>query len=257
MSRPDFSFSARAIPQADQTEVGVEGSRFKMDKKPQASQQALIRALYATIWVLFGVLHGLAPAVASDPLRLVILGDSLTAGLGVPPTKAFPAQLEARLKGEGIAVEVINAGVSGDTTAAGLERLDWAVPPDTDAVIVELGANDALRGINPAEAARNLESIVSKLKDRQLPVLVVGMRAPANWGQDYQKKFDQIFADVAGRHGALLMPFFLEGVAMQPKLNQADGIHPNADGVARIVDAILPLARDLLVRAGQRRSSRR
>lgn len=194
-------------------------------------------------------------AMAADPLKLVVVGDSLTAGLGVEPAKAFPSQLEARLRAEGLAVEVVNAGVSGDTTAAGLERLDWAVPADADAVIVELGANDALRGIAPAETARNMEAIVTRLAAGGRPVLVAGMRAPANWGAEYQSRFDRIFADVAQRHGALLMPFFLEGVAMQPALNQADGIHPNAQGVIVIVDTILPFVRNLVTRAAARRAA--
>jgi len=238
-----------------QIQLGAGAQGFKVDQPvgPPTRRRILTAGLIlGATAALIGLPRG---AIAADPLKLVVVGDSLTAGLGVEPAKAFPNQLEARLRAEGLAVEVVNAGVSGDTTAAGLERLDWAVPVDADAVIVELGANDALRGIAPAETARNMEAIVARLAASGRPVLVAGMRAPANWGAEYQARFDHIFADVAQRHGALLMPFFLDGVAMQPALNQADGIHPNAQGVSVIVDTILPFVRDLLARAGAWRAA--
>ncbi|MEZ5843605.1 MAG: arylesterase [Hyphomicrobiaceae bacterium] len=253
MSRIASRQAGNLMSRADRPEVGLAAASFKTGSGPTG----ILPILSGFLVAVFAALAVLAPpaAMAANPLRLVVVGDSLTAGLGVPAAQAFPAQLEARLKSEGRAVEVINAGVSGDTTAAGLERLDWAVPAETDAVIVELGANDALRGIDPAETRRNLDSIVGRLAARGLPVLVAGMRAPANWGPGYQTRFDRIFTEVASRHNALLMPFFLDGVAMQPTLNQSDGIHPNVRGVARIVEAILPLARQLVDRAAERRQA--
>jgi acyl-CoA thioesterase-1 len=182
------------------------------------------------------------------PMRIVAFGDSLTAGFQLPASAAFPAQLEAWLRARGHAVEVINSGVSGDTTAAGLERFDWAVPEGAAAAIVELGANDALRGLPPAEARRNLERIVARLKERGIEVLIAGMSAPRNWGPRYVAEFDAIFPDLAQSSGALLYPFFLEGVALRPELNLADGMHPNAKGVAVIVERIGPLVEKLIGR---------
>lgn len=189
------------------------------------------------------------------PLRLVALGDSLTAGYGLRPGQSFPDVLQKALTGKGVAIEVINAGVSGDTTSGGLERLDWAVPDDADAVIVELGANDALRGLPPESARRNLDAILTRLSARGLPVLLAGMRAPENWGSDYRDKFASIYSDLAQKHGAILYPFFLEGVALNPKLNIADGLHPNALGIARIVERMLPTVEELIEKARQRRTA--
>ena len=184
----------------------------------------------------------------SEPIRIVAFGDSLTAGYGLKPSEAFPAQLEKALRDKGYAVEVINAGVSGDTTAAGLERFDWAFPEDTDAAIVALGANDALRGVDPAETRRNLDEILTRLDARGVPVLIAGMMAPRNWGDDYAKKFDAIYPELAERHGALLYPFFIERVALRPELNLDDGMHPNSAGVAAIVEDILPKVEELIAR---------
>jgi len=184
----------------------------------------------------------------SDPIRIVAFGDSLTAGYGLKPSEAFPAQLEKALRDKGYAVEVINAGVSGDTTAAGLERFDWAFPEDTDAAIVALGANDALRGVDPAETRRNLDEILTRLDARGIPTLLAGMMAPRNWGDDYVKKFDAIYPELAERHGALLYPFFIERVALRPELNLDDGMHPNSAGVAAIVEDILPKVEELIAR---------
>ncbi|MFM9859531.1 arylesterase [Pseudoxanthobacter sp. M-2] len=204
---------------------------------------------------LFAVLFALAAApvvtpAAAEPIRLVVLGDSLTAGYGLPPGAGFPARLEAALKKRGRDVTVIDAGVSGDTTAGGLSRLDWSVGTDAQAVIVELGGNDMLRGTDPARTAENLNQIVARLTDRGLPVLVAGMRAPRNLGEAYGEAFDAVFATVAERHGALFYPFFLDGVAADPALNLPDGIHPNEAGVAIIVERILPAVEQLLDRVG-------
>ncbi|MCE1235552.1 MAG: arylesterase [Hyphomicrobiales bacterium] len=188
------------------------------------------------------------PARAARRLRLAALGDSLTAGYGLPRADGFAARLEKALRAEGRDVEVIDAGVSGDTTDMGLARLDWSVPADADAVIVELGANDALRGLPPAEARRNLDEIVARLTARGQKVLIAGMIAPRNLGEAYGRAFDPIFAEIAEKHGALLYPFFLEGVALHPELTLPDGLHPNAAGVEVIVRGILPKVRELLAR---------
>ena len=191
-------------------------------------------------------------AATAQPIKIVALGDSLTAGYLLPPADAFPAQLAAALKARGHAVEMINAGVSGDTTGNGLERLDWSVPEGTQAVIVELGANDGLRGIEPATARRNLEAIIAKLKARNIDVLLTGMRAPQNWGKDYAGNFDAMFGDLAKAHGLLFYPFFLDGIAMKADLNLSDGLHPTGKGVAVIVERILPKVEELLARVEAR-----
>ena len=206
-------------------------------------------ATLAAVLFALAVAPAAAPA-AAEPVRLVVLGDSLTAGYGLPPGAGFPARLEAALKKRGRDVTVIDAGVSGDTTAGGLSRLDWSVGADAQAVIVELGGNDMLRGIDPARTAENLDKIVGRLRDRGLPVLVAGMRAPRNLGEDYGTAFDALFATVAERHGAALYPFFLDGVAADPALNLPDGIHPNEAGIAIIVERILPAVEQLLDRVG-------
>ncbi|MCO5090535.1 arylesterase [Bosea sp. (in: a-proteobacteria)] len=177
---------------------------------------------------------------SARPLKLVAFGDSLTAGYNLPAASAFPAVLEAALRARGIAVEIVNAGVSGDTTQGGLERLDWSVPEGTDGVVLELGANDALRGVDPAQTRQALEAMILRLKERGIPVLLAGMLAPRNLGADYAKRFDPIYRELAEKHGLVLYPFFLEGIAGERALNQADGLHPTAEGVAVIVRAILP-----------------
>lgn len=189
-----------------------------------------------------GALVSLAPrpARAARPLKVVAFGDSLTAGYMLPAKDAFPSQLEAALKAAGLAVEVANAGVSGDTTAQGLARLDWSIPDGTDAVIVELGANDALRGLDPAQARANLDAIVTRLKERGIAVMLAGMVAPRNLGAEYVKAFDSIFPELAQRHGVPLYPFFLDGVLDDRTLRLPDGLHPTAQGVAVIVRRILP-----------------
>ena len=173
-------------------------------------------------------------------LKIVALGDSLTAGFGLRPEEAFPFQLQAALEKMGREIEIVNAGISGDTTSAGLARLDWAVPPDTDGVILELGANDALRGIDPTQAHKALNEIIARLKARGTPVLLSGMQAPRNLGADYRARFDVIYAELAKTHGILLHPFFMEGIALDPKLTLDDRLHPTGAGVAVIVKGILP-----------------
>ena len=185
----------------------------------------------------------------SQTVRIVAFGDSLTAGYGLDLSASFPSQLEKALKARGHNVAVGNAGVSGDTTAAGLERFDWAVPDVADAVILELGANDALRGIDPAVARANLDKILSRIKARNIPVIVAGMNAPANWGKDYADAFGTMFEALAKKYDALYYPFFLEGVALDPKLNLPDGLHPNAKGVKKIVEGMLPIVEQLIARA--------
>ena len=174
------------------------------------------------------------------PIRIVMLGDSLVAGFQLKTSDAFPAQLERALKAKGYAVEVINAGVSGDTTAAGLERLRWAVPERTDAVILEFGANDALRGLDAGRAKANLEKIITTLKAGGTEVLLASMIAPRNLGEEYTRVFDGIYPQLAQKHGLILYPFFLDGVALNGNLNLGDGIHPNTKGVAEITRRILP-----------------
>lgn len=198
-----------------------------------------------------GLLLAFSPLQAQS-LRILALGDSLTAGLGVDPADAFPAKLEAALKARGHDIVIINAGVSGDTSTAGAERLDWALGDPVDAVIVELGANDALRGIDPEQTEKALDRILGDLKARKLPVLFAGMLAPRNLGPDYGQKFDALFPRLAQKHGVLFYPFFLDGVAAEPALNQPDGLHPNSKGVDMIVSRILPITEDLLKQAASK-----
>ncbi|WP_235975022.1 arylesterase [Stappia albiluteola] len=185
----------------------------------------------------------------AEPLTIVAFGDSLTAGYQLPPQEAFPAQLQDALNARGYDVNVVNAGVSGDTTATGLARLDWSIPQDADAVIVEFGGNDALRALPPEAAGKNLDAIVSRLTERGTAVLVAGMRAPRNLGEDYAARFDPIFAEIAEKHGALYYPFFLDGIPIGPETVLPDGLHPTGKGVAIIVERILPAVEQLIARA--------
>jgi acyl-CoA thioesterase-1 len=184
-------------------------------------------------------------ASAGTP-EVLAFGDSLTAGLGLPASEAFPARLAARLVDQGIAVKMINAGVSGDTTTDGLARLDWALADKPDFVILALGANDALRGIDPKIVRANLDKIIDKVQASGAKILLLGMLAPANWGAQYEHEFDQIYPDLAKAHDVPLYPFFLDGVAMNPSLNQPDGLHPNERGVAIMVDRIAPLVAKMI-----------
>src|SRR3954447_18680967 len=179
-------------------------------------------------------------AGGAKPIKMAVLGDSLSAGLGLSASAAFPARLKKSLEAKGIVVDMINAGVSGDTSSGGRDRLDWSVPEGTDAVIVELGANDALRGTDPAVTRAALSDILTRLKARKVAVLLCGMLAPPNYGQEYAARFNAIYPELSKSFGVPLYPFFLEGVAADAKLNQADGIHPTAEGVNIIVNGMLP-----------------
>lgn len=191
-----------------------------------------------------------SPAAAAGPVRILALGDSLTAGYGLPPEQGFTAALERALKERGIDARVIDGGVSGDTSAGGLSRLDWSLADDPQVAVVALGANDGLRGIDPAATRANLDAILAKLREKGVTVLLAGMYAPRNLGRDYAQRFDGVYPELAEKHGVALYPFFLEGVAAEPRLNQADGIHPNREGVAVMVRGILPHL-EPLVRAAQ------
>jgi acyl-CoA thioesterase-1 len=186
------------------------------------------------------------PAQADRPVHIVALGDSLTAGYGLAASDAFPARLEAALKARGLNVTVENAGVSGDTASGGLARLDWSVPEGTDVVILELGANDMLRGIDPNVTRAALASILERLKARRIAVLLCGMRAAPNMGAEYARAFDAIFPYLASHYGVPLYPFFLDGVATQANFSLRDGMHPNAAGIDVIVAGILPKVEQLL-----------
>jgi acyl-CoA thioesterase I len=185
------------------------------------------------------------PAFAKTP-EILAFGDSLTAGLGLSASAAFPARLAARLKDEGIDVKMINGGVSGDTTTDGLARLDWALADKPDFVILALGANDALRGIDPKIVRANLDKMIGKIQASGAKLLLLGMLAPTNWGPQYKHDFDRIYPELAKAHNVPLYPFFLEGVAMNPALNQPDGLHPNERGVAILVDRIAPLVAQMV-----------
>jgi acyl-CoA thioesterase-1 len=186
------------------------------------------------------------PPAAAKPIKMVVLGDSLSAGLGLAAADAFPQKLQKALKAKGIAVDMINAGVSGDTSSGGRDRLDWSIPQGTDAVIVELGANDALRGTDPKVTRAALTDILTQLKARKIAVLLCGMLAPPNYGSDYSAQFNAIYPDLAKSFAVPLYPFFLEGVATDAKLNQADGMHPTAEGVDVIVKNMLPTVQAFL-----------
>ncbi len=205
-----------------------------------------INRAFLALLVLSAAPTAAQSADKSAEKRLLVLGDSLTAGYGLPSAQSFPVRLEAALRAKGIAVTVINAGVSGDTTAGGLARLDWSLADNPTHVIVELGANDMLRGLDPGQARRNLDKIVSRLRTEKLPVMIAGMLASRTLGAAYQAEFDGMYPALAKQHGALLYPFFLDGVATDPALNLSDGLHPNARGVDRIVERILPTVITLL-----------
>jgi acyl-CoA thioesterase I len=195
-------------------------------------------------------------ASAAKPLKMVVLGDSLSAGLGLPEASAFPARLQKALRDKGIDIDISNAGVSGDTASGGRDRLDWSVPEGTDAVIVELGANDALRGLDPTVTRAALTDIVKRLKARGIAVMLCGMVAPPNYGSDYAARFNTIYPDLAKQFDVPLYPFFLAGVAADRRLNQADGIHPTAEGVDIIVSSILPNVETFLGVIAEQRSSK-
>ena len=200
---------------------------------------------------LAGLLAILAFAIATGPaqaktMHLVAFGDSLSAGYMLPQADAFPTVLEKALRDEGRDVTVANAAVSGDTTNDGLARLDWSIPDDTDGVLLELGANDMLRGLDPDLVRKNLAAMLDRLKQRHIPVLLIGMRATPSLGRDYVTKFEAIYPDLAKAYDVPLYPFFLDGVAAEPSLSLQDGMHPNPRGVRKVVDAILPTVRRFL-----------
>jgi acyl-CoA thioesterase-1 len=218
----------------------------------------LVHRLTVTVLALAGfAAASVAPAAAQTgaPLKIVAFGDSLTAGYGLPAQEAFPARLERALKAKGHNVEIENAGVSGDTASGGLSRLDWSIADGTDAVIVELGANDMLRGVPPKVTLQALDDILAKLKARNIPVLLAGMRAAPNMGADYVRDFEAIFPALAQKYDVVFYPFFLDGVATDPKLALRDGVHPNGAGVQIIVDGILTKVEELIVRAKKRTPS--
>lgn len=215
----------------------------KWDEAPRSV--AAGRRGVAIVALLIMLTAANAPAAPKTP-EILVFGDSLTAGFGLPPEASFPARLEAKMHADGIAARVVNAGVSGDTTAGGLARLDWALADKPDLVIVELGANDALRGIDPATVRANLDAIIAKIQASGAKLLLAGMRAPPNWGEEYQDKFDRIYPELAHAHDVPLYPFFLDGVAMKQDLNQPDGLHPNERGVAAVVDRIAPVVARLI-----------
>lgn len=227
--------------------------------RPKATPTNMVRRALLRNWlivaltVLLAAPHSTAYAQPkAAPLRIVVFGDSLVAGFQLKASDAFPAQLEKALKARGQAVDIINAGVSGDTTAAGLQRLEWAVPAGTDAVILELGANDALRGLDPGRAKTNLDKIMTKVKAGGAQILLAGMVAPRNLGAGYSEAFNGMYAELAKKHDAVLYPFFLDGVALNAGLNLGDGIHPNAQGVAEIVKRIMPAVDELIARTRAR-----
>lgn len=210
--------------------------------------QPLFRLLAA-----FAIAAGLTPAgpAAAAPVKIVALGDSLTAGLGLPASDAFPAKLEAALRARGHDVTIVNAGVSGDTVTGGLARLDWSIGEDADAVIVELGGNDVLRGLDPKVTRAALDRILARLAERRLPVLLAGMLAPRNYGAEYARDFDAIYPELASKYGAVLYPFFLDGIETRRDMFQRDGLHPTAAGIDIVVERILPAVEDLLARTAK------
>ncbi|MFC3050401.1 arylesterase [Kordiimonas pumila] len=211
--------------------------------------------ILSAITILFTGLLSIAPLKAVDepePLAVLAFGDSLTAGYGLPAGEGFTEQLEKWLTMHmGVHVRVINGGVSGDTSSGGRSRLEWVLSPikggQPDLVIVELGANDALRGVSPAITRANMEAILKTLTDKNIPVLLAGMMATPSWGQEYGRAFNSIYPELAQQYGVPLYPFFLEGVAADPALNQADGMHPTKEGVAIIIEKIGPQVAELLL----------
>ena len=204
-------------------------------------------------WALgLALLCGLvgATSVQAASRTLLVLGDSLGAGYGLPAAQGFTARLEAALRRRGHDIKVMNGSISGDTTAGGRARLGWALSSKPDYAIVELGGNDGLRGLDPAETRANLRAILARLREKKVPVLLAGMMAPRNLGPEYERAFNSAYPELARQYGAVLYPFFLDGVALDPKLNQPDLIHPNAKGVSVIVERIVPFVEKLVTRTG-------
>lgn len=216
---------------------------------------ALLGGLFAMIMPSMPHADPATPASAKPGVTIVAFGDSLTAGYMLQPSESFAAQLQMALESKGHKVEVVNAGVSGDTTAGGLDRLAWTLQPGADGVILELGANDALRGVEPQKTRDNLDKMLATITGQGIPVLIAGMKAPGNWGPDYVTSFDAIFPDLAAKYKSPLYPFFLDGVALNPALVLSDGMHPTAKGVAEIVKRILPEAEALVARASEKKAA--
>jgi acyl-CoA thioesterase-1 len=232
-------------PDGNAARTGIAGGTL-----PYSVFAGVFNRFAARCLVALALLGLASTAGRAAELRILALGDSLTAGYGLPAADAFPSQLERALNASGVKAKLINAGVSGDTSAGGLARLDWALNDKPDAVLLCLGANDALRGLDPAAMEANLDRILGRLRARGLPVLLAGMLAPPNMGAEYGRQYNAVFPRLAEKHGTLFYPFFLDGVAAVPVLNQADGMHPNADGVAVIVERILPRVKELAGRRG-------
>jgi acyl-CoA thioesterase-1 len=242
--RPDGGCrSGRAAPSAPHAAAMYAGASHEdapLGRRGPTSNGASFGRVLRSVW-LFAVLLCASVTVAhAEPLRIAMLGDSLTAGFGLPPEQALPAKLEAALKAAGRDVTVANNGVSGDTSAGGLARLDWTLGDKPKLVIVALGANDALRGLDPEETEKNLDAIIARTRAAGAAVLLCGMKAPRNYGPDYVAKFDGLYERLAQKYDVPLMPFLLEGVAMVPELNQTDGMHPNSKGVDEVVSHLAP-----------------
>lgn len=226
------------------------GGRLLGSRQSGASRYGAARSIFnALAALLLGLSVACAPAGAAEKVRILAFGDSLTAGYGLAPEDSFPARLQARLVSTGIGADIINGGVSGDTTAGGLARLDWALADKPDFVILELGANDALRGIDPKVTRANLDKMLAKIKASGAGILLIGMYSPPNWGRDYQEEFNAIYPELARKYDVPLYPFFLDGVAMKTELNQADGMHPNPRGVEIMAERVAPLVKKMIEEA--------
>ena len=234
--------------------VPISARRNALASSKVVSAAAIVNVLAGLLVVAIAAASA-ASADTERPINIVAFGDSLTSGYGLRQSQAFPVQLQKELRARGHNVVVGNAGVAGDTTAAALSRFDWAVDGEADAVILELGANDALRGIDPEVTRNNLQQILARLQARAIPVLLTGMRSPANWGDTYAENFDAIFPGLAREHVLVFYPFFLAGVVLDAKLNQGDGMHPNAKGVGEIVRQIIPSVEELIAKAKARRTA--
>ena len=228
---------------------------FRSYGKRGVAVHSLKTAIFALVSCAAILLGSVVAEAADRPVKIVALGDSLTAGYGLDRVDAFPEKLEKALKAKGVAVAIENAGVSGDTASGGLSRLDWSVADGTEAVILELGANDMLRGVNPKLTRAALDTIIARLKARKIEVLLCGMRAGRNMGEDYSRDFDAIFPELAASHGLVYYPFFLEGIATQAKFALSDGLHPNAAGVSQIVSGIMPKVEELIARVRKKRGA--
>ena len=221
-------------------------SRERLVMSPAILTVILLTALGLVFFSLF-----VPPAAAQQPVRIVFVGDSLTAGLGVETGKGYVDRLKAKLEEKGLPIEAVNAGVSGDTTAGGLSRLDWSVPDDIDGVVLALGGNDALRGIPVEKSRANLAAAIENLQARGIPVLLAGMMSPPNMGSEYEQAFNAIHGELAEKYEIAFYPFLLDGVAAEAALNQADGMHPNADGMAVIASRMLPVMEEFVRSLGE------